>query len=113
MAKPDRVPLVGDALGYMVRRFELTIPLRKPVIVDFRGITCREDHSVTGLPYAVRGGVIYVMVQPAWLQPIAQAHILDIRLAFPPGANRNATTNPLQYPARNAQGDRASPGVYP
>ena len=62
-----------------VRRFELTIPLKKPLIVTYRHVLTGDEFVVMGLPAGVRQKVIYVRENPGKLVVVPISCILDIK----------------------------------
>ncbi len=90
MSAADRIPLVSGHrrrsahhCERLVGRFEATIPLSKPLIVEYLSIMGLHILTVTGLPHAVRGAVIYVMVKPGVIVGVPHADIIDIRPLYP------------------------------
>ena len=65
------------------RRFELTIPLGKPVVVHYRDLVLRDDQRVIGVPAHNKRHVIYVMVQPGQMRAIPKACVIDIKPLYP------------------------------
>ena len=66
----------------LARRFELTIPLRKPLTVKYRHVMKDEFFEVTGLPERVRREIIYVRETPDKIVPVPIVCIVDIKPAW-------------------------------
>lgn len=66
----------------LAKRFELTIPLKKPLTVKYRHVIKDEFFEVTGLPERVRRDIIYVRENPSKIVPVPIACIVDIKPAW-------------------------------
>lgn len=83
MGVTDRVEDARAVRDRLIRRFEATIPLRKPLIVTYTSIVGTKVLQATGLPHAVRGEVIYVMVEPRLIVGVPKLCVLAIEPLYP------------------------------
>lgn len=83
-AEPDRV-----RLARLFRRFELTIPLRRPVRVHFKDLVSKPQ-AIEGLPYRLLADVLYLQVAPDRLVALPRALVTDIKPVFPRGQDATA-----------------------
>jgi hypothetical protein len=62
----------------MFRRFELTIPLKRAVVITYRNDLSRVVLQLTGLPAVHKADMIYLWTAPKQMVPIPKCFVIDI-----------------------------------
>lgn len=76
-------------LDPLFRRFELTIPLKKPVVVRYRDLMTSKEIEVSGLPMHNLVHVLYLMTMPGRMIAIPKSSVESIRALYPEGDQRS------------------------
>jgi hypothetical protein len=70
----------------LIRRFEATIPYRKPLVVTYESVMGMQTLKAVGLPAMVRSGTIFVTTSPGHMLAIPKSSVIDIRALYPAGS---------------------------
>jgi hypothetical protein len=81
LSKLPRFPAYPEDIRRLVRRFRLTIPLGRPVVVEYLDATMTSERTAVGLPHAVRDDVLHLRTGERYRNTtiIPKACIISIR----------------------------------
>lgn len=83
MPRNDRRTVPAYQLEHLFRRFELTIPLRRPLVVRYLDMVTSHEVEVSGLPAHNRAHVLYVLTSPGRMVAIPKSAVRAIRALYP------------------------------
>lgn len=83
MSRRDRRHVPAYKLEHLFRRFELTIPLKRPLVVRYLDMVTSHEVEISGLPAHNRAHVLYVMTSPGRMVAIPKSSVRNIKPLYP------------------------------
>lgn len=83
MSRRDRRHVPAYELEHLFRRFELTIPLKRPLVVRYLDLVTSHEVEISGLPAHNRAHVLYVLTSPGRMVAIPKSSVRNIKPLYP------------------------------